>query len=241
MSELFIYHKEKIKVINPPHYQRFNIIIKKSNFKKRVYLTTLWLNAMRHKYIEYSYKEIYTYVKHQGLMELDDQYILDTLHYWNEKKPTWKTETHYEWNQQELFKLFKTKSEVNKFKHSIRNEYGAKKKHQNKVDLVLNFYNSNKELYYSELIEKLQKDVCKKTIDVILNENNIIIQDKSKSFILIERKLNDLFKYRINTSDPKITYEMLAKYIGVSLITLKRFFKENEMYRFKVNKHNENK
>jgi hypothetical protein len=237
-NNLYTYHKERIKVIGFIPLPRLNYYMNKYNRNKRIYFSTLWLNSVCYLFDYLSNSSIYMMVKSMGLMELDDQYILDSIKDYNKDKPHYMIFTHFEWNKEELYKTFCNRKEVNKYKQSIRNKYNASKVHQDKTDLLLNLIENNKSIYYSEVILSLKKKISKNTIKKVLIENDIKLEKKSKSFILIEDKLNDLFKYRIDAVKTKLTIVILSKYTGVGFNTLKRFLIANPEYKIKVDNFN---
>jgi hypothetical protein len=238
----YIYHPEKIKVIGIVPYPMLAHIMKKCNRKKRIYLTTIWLNSMVHRFDDLSYKEIYMMVKCWNVdleyLGLDDQYILDTLKSYNPNKPHFYINTHFEWNMVELYKKLGNKKNVDDYKKSIRNKYSRMKVHNSKSEMVLNLYKNNQNIRLSEIMTYLNKNVSKPTINKVLRENNIVLEKKSKSFILIENRLEDLFKYRIDNVKSKLTLNLLAEYIGVNLKTINRFLIAYPEYKLKIGSFN---
>lgn len=236
-TTLYTYHPIKYKKISIIPFPRLQYYMRKYNRKKRIYFSTLWLNSLCNHFEDYSVAEIYWTAKCMGC-DLEDQYILDTIKNYSPEKPHFYIYTHFEWHKSELYKAFHTKAEVEKFKQTIRNQYSRKKVSDEKTSLVVNLYENNKDIKYNEMINTLKKDMCYNTINKKLKENNIVLEKKSKSFIAIEKKLEDLFKYRIDNVSRKLTYQVLADYCHVKLITFKRFIYANPEYKLKVETFN---
>ena len=166
--------------------------------------------------------------------DLDDQLILDILNEYHPEKPHFCIFTHFEWNQPRLYNMFGSKKEVEKYKYSIRNKYSGENKHQDKTNILLNLYENNKDIMYRDMILALKSKMSKPTALKVLKENNIVLEKKSKSFILIEKKLKDLFQYRIDNVKTKLTYVLLSEYISVNLKTLNRFLLTYPEYKEKI-------
>lgn len=238
MENLYTYHAEKIKKIGIIPLPRLNYYMKKYNRRKRIYFTTLWINSLCNHYEDYSVAEIYWVAKCMGC-ELDDQYILDTIKKYNPNKTHFYIYTHFEWNKSALYKTFGNKKEVEKYKQSIRNKYSRKKVSEEKTSMVINLYENNKDISYRDMFTALKEKMCYNTINKKLNENNIVLEKKSKSFVSIEKKLDALFKYRIDSVSRKLTYQVLADYCQVSLKTFKRYILYNPEYKSKIELFNQ--
>jgi hypothetical protein len=167
--------------------------------------------------------------------ELDDQLIIDLIkNYDYNNSPHFYIFTHFEWNKENLYKTYKNKNDVDRFKRKIINSYSRKKISEEKTNILLNLYEHNKGLSRRDLILHLKKKMCYNSINKKLKENDIHPEKKSKSFTLIENKLKDLFQNRIERVNKKMTNQVLAEYIGVSKRTLIRFLKANNDWKEKI-------
>jgi hypothetical protein len=232
--EHYTYHQEKIKIIGIIPYQRLNYYLRKYGRKKRNYFITLWINSICNIFNYLSVADIYSIIKSMGC-ELDDQLIIDLIkNYDYNNSPHFYIFTHFEWNKENLYKTYKNKNDVDRFKRKIINSYSRKKISEEKTNILLNLYEHNKGLSRRDLILHLKKKMCYNSINKKLKENDIHPEKKSKSFTLIENKLKDLFQNRIERVNKKMTNQVLAEYIGVSKRTLIRFLKANNDWKEKI-------
>jgi hypothetical protein len=228
-TDYYTFYPEKIKVIGIIPLQRLNYYMRSYNRKKRIYFYTLWLNSISYIFEYLSYKELFMMVKSMGLNDLPDEFILEKLKLYNINDDNhFYIYTNFKWNKQNLYKDFKSKIEVDRYKKSIINKFNRQKFSESKNQLVLNVIENNQDITKSELYKKLENQVSSKTIKKIIDNNSIELKDEKKSSIQIEQKLNELFNYKVDKIIKKLTYQMLADYCGVSLKTFKRYIKDSD-------------
>jgi len=227
-TEFYTYYPEKIKVIGIVPIKRMNYYMRRYNKKKRIYFYTLWLNSISYIFEYLSYKEIYFMVKSMGLSDLPDEYILHTLKNYNIHNNHFYIYTNFKWNKEKLYSTFKSKIEVDKYKRSIINKYNRLKFSSKKEEIVLEYIKNNNDITKTELLNKIKKDVSKNTLNKILKNNDIELSKNNLNKKMIDEKLKDLFKYKVEKISKKLTNQLLANYCGVSLSTFKRYIKDSE-------------
>ena len=220
---------------------------KKAGRKQLIQYKLSWLRTLCYKNQEWSYKDLYNWAKKQG-MDIDDQLILDTLKSSENEVKNWNDENsrkilfysniYFVWNMQELYKKFNDKNEIKKWKKIEVIKVNREKNSKKKESMVKYIIENNNGISKLELCKTLKGKVSINTINNILDRNNIKLESKSKASILIENKLDDLFKYRIDAVSKRITYDLLAVYTGVSLKTMKRFIISNNKYKVMIDAFN---
>ena len=103
------------------------------------------------------------------------------------------TPKYFVWDNQSIWREYKTKEEVAKYKRSVVLQYNKDKRSNSKTEMVLEQVKNNPNITFVELVEKLAGKVCRTTILKIVRENNIILSKKSRLYSLIDKKLNELF------------------------------------------------
>ena len=83
-----------------------------------------------------------------------------------------------------------------------------------------------------------ERKISRKTILKIVRGNNLQLNKQSKSFRLIEEKLDQLFKFKIDNVNKIITYDLLANEIGVKKLTLQRYLNESPDQKAKIESFN---
>ena len=111
----------------------------------------------------------------------------------NLKKILICTPKYFVWDKQAIWREYKTKEEVAKYKRRIVLEYNKDKRSGSKVELVLEQVNNNPCISFVELVEKLAGKVCRSTILKIVREYNIVLSNKSRLYSMIDKKLIELF------------------------------------------------
>lgn len=237
----YTYYETKIKVIGFVPYKRLCHYIRRYGRKKRIYFTTIWVNSfvniMLKSKLEIDKRTMYQILKKWNV-DLEDQYLLDTINYYTEDKPHFYVMSHFEWNEDKIWDDFDNILLMKNYKRKIRNVYSGKVKSDTKTKVLMDFYEYDRSIYYGDMLKKVKHKMCEKTMKKILNENEIVLEKKSKSFSKIEQKLEDLFKYRIDSVKQKITYELLSDYCGVSRRTLIRFLNINVQWKQKISDFN---
>ena len=242
------YYPDGIFIPFPVPYSRLLNQKKKCNTKLLLTYKKAWIKTIMYVNKEYTIEQCYTIIKSEGC-ELDDQLILDILKEFekmkklinetNMKKILYCTKVHHIFSKYEMELIRQNEGEegVKKFKIKIKNGNNRRKHSKSCKEEVLS--RITKDISKNELYTLLKGKVSRPTIIKILKENNIILKSKSKSDILIEKKLYNLFKYRIDERMYPLTYSKIAKKYNIKLKTFKRFISNSEKYRVKIKEFNE--
>jgi len=202
-----------------------------------------WLRTLAYFKQEWSYKDLYNWAKRQNF-DLDDQVILDNLRKFEKEVKTYTENTdlkkllictpkYFVWDNPSIWRKYKTKEEVKKYKRRIVLQYIKKKRSDTKIELVLEKVNNNPNISFVELVEELAGKVCRTTILKIVRGNNIVLSKKSRLYSLIDKKLNELFTNKVELVNRILTYKLLAEWIGVHEQEIKRFMKNDPIIKVK--------
>jgi len=236
-DDMYTFHKGRVFVPTNVHYAKLLNIKKHSGSKQLLTYKISWLRTLTYSNQEWSYKVLYNWAKRQNF-DLDDQVILDSLRKFKKEFKTYTIATnlkkilictpkYFVWDKQAIWREYKTKEEVAKYKSRIVLEYNKNKRSNSKIEMVFEQVNNNPNISFVELVEKLAGKVCRTTILKIVRENNIVLSKKSRLYSLIDKKLNELFTYKSDQVKGILTYQLLGEWIGVNEQEIKRFMKEN--------------
>lgn len=227
----YTYHEESIKTLIIVDYLKFSHKIKRYSRSKKNYLVDCWLNTLIFNFRSYSVNNLLKIIKITGFNYpgYDDEYLINHIKTYNNNSNHYYTKSHFEWDYNKLYKDFGEKQYVDKYMCQIRNKHAAEKKLNINKQIVFNLY-ENRDFRIEDMIKKLQGKIKdKRTIKKALKANNITIEKKSKSFILIENRIDDVLK---ELEGKKITDKIIAEKIGVSIGTYKRWKRiKNEQFR----------
>lgn len=226
----YTYHDQPIKRIYIKTYIKFLKSIEKYSDSKKKYLIKCLIRSYCHIFlIEYNYSILETYymIKASGFnfdnLGFDDQFILDFISNYELKEKRnkhYEIETYFEWNYRKL-NLDMNKKEIERYKRKIINKHINEKKLAYSNQIIANLYDDNRDMFMRDIIEKLQGKIKdKRTINRALKANNIVMKKKSKAFLLIESRINDVLN---ELKGQRITNKLVSSKIGVSLITYKRW------------------
>lgn len=253
----YTYHEEAIFIPKPIHYNKMLNMKKHSGKNQLKTYKESWIRTLIYYYPHYSDADIYEEAKILGctIDDIDNDIKYESLlsiikrlrkevKYFNDNTNTnrflFKTKVRFIWNKwkMEEIEIQSGSTAVKQFKRQMISKHNHELISKKKTSLVLEIVNNNVNINRTELISTLKGKVSQKTIDKILSENNITLSKKTKSSIEIEKKLYDLFKYRIDSVSERLTNENLAQYCKVSLNTFKRFIKNNNEYKIKIENFN---
>jgi hypothetical protein len=217
-------------------YAKLLAIKKRCGRKQLLTYKISWLRTMAYFNQEWSYQDLYNRAKRQNF-DLDDQLILDSLRKFMEEVNTYSTNTnlrkllihmpkHFIWDNQEIWRIYKTREEVMKYKRKTVLEHVKKNRSNKKTTMVIEIVNQNQEISLIELADKLNGKVSRTTIIKILKQNNIILAKKSRLNSLIDRKFNELIFKKSDQLKCVLTYKLLGEWMGVSEQQIKRFMKD---------------
>lgn len=203
-----------------------------------------WLRTLAYFKKEWSYQHLYNCAKRQDF-DLDDQVILDILRTFEKEVKSYTKETdlkklliftpkHFVWNNQSIWREYKTKEEVAKYKRRVVLQYVKEKRSHTKIKMVLDQVRNNPNISFVELVENLAGKVCRTTILKIVRQNRVVLSGKSRLYTLIDFKLNELFANKVDLVSQILTYKLLAEWIGVKEQEVKRFMKENPIMKLQL-------
>lgn len=234
---MYTFHEGRVFVPTMIPYAKLLAIKKHSGRKQLLSYKLSWLRTLAYFNKKWSYKVLYNWAKRQNF-DLDDQVILDNLRKFKKEVKTYTEETnlkkllictpkYFVWDNSSIWREYKTKEEVEKYKRKVVLKYNKKKRSNIKIEMVLEQMNNNPSISLIELVERLTGKVCRTTIMKIVRQNNIVLSKKSRLYTLIEKKLNELFTYKSDMVQRVLTYKLLADWIGVKELEIKRFLKDN--------------
>lgn len=134
---------------------------------------------------------------------------------------------HFIWDDQEIWRIYKTREEVMKYKRKTVLEHVKKNLSSKKATMVIEIVNQNPGISFVELADKLTGKVSRTTILKILKENNIILVKRSRLNSLIDKKINELIFTKSDQLKCVLTYKLLGEWIGVNELQIKRYMKDN--------------
>jgi hypothetical protein len=234
---MYTFHEERVLVPAMIPYAKLLAVKKHTGRKQLLTYKISWLRTLAYFKKRWSYKVLYTWAKRQNF-DLDDQLILDSLRKFKKEVKTYTENTdlkkvlicmprYFVWDNPSIWKVYKTKEEVAKYKSRIVLQYNTNKRSNSKIEMVLEQVNNNPCISFVELVEKLAGKVCRTTILKIVRQNNIALSKKSRMYLLIDKKLNELFTHKSDQVKGILTYQLLGEWIGVNEQEIKRFMKEN--------------
>jgi len=234
---MYTFHKDRVFLPTMIPFAKLLNIKKHIGSKQLLTYKISWLRTLAYFNKEWSYQDLYNWAKRQNF-DLDDQIILDSLKKFKKEIYTYTEETdlkkllictpkYFVWDNPSIWRKYKTKEEVKKYKRRVVLQYIKKKRSDTKIELVLEKVNNNPNISFVELVEELAGKVCRTTILKIVRGNNIVLSKKSRLYSLIDKKLNELFTYKSDQVKGILTYLLLGEWIGVNEQEIKRFMKDN--------------
>lgn len=261
-TEFYTYYPDKIKVIDIVDFKKFIYFINlnqkklKKNFNKTfIYYFKLYVNSICYiHYIndKYSFASIYEHIekltKNNNVVEhiITDDIIIDyikdgmknlQINIENKNKNMYMVQKNYIWNNSNLNKYFECdKEKIKDYKRTIINKNISEKKSLKKTNDIIEVINNNKNMNKSELMNSLKSVASKNKIYSVLKDNDIKLNSKSKTYIMIENKLNNFFNGYIDYDkfNKIITYDILAENMNISKRTIVRFFNEYPDFKNKL-------
>ena len=240
---MYTFHERRVFVPTMIPYSALLNLKKHSGRKQLLTYKISWLRTLAYFNKKLSYKVLYNWAKRHNF-DLDDQIILDSLRKFKKEVQTYTEETnlkkllicmprHFVWDNLSIWREYKTKEEVKKYKRRVVLQYNKNKVSKNKIDMVLEQVNNNPNISFSELVERLTGKVSRTTILKIVRQNHIVLSKKSRIQTMIDNKLNDLFTNKKELVNRVLTYKLLAELCGVREQEIKRFMKVNTDQRIK--------
>jgi len=245
---MYKYFEEKVFAPTLMHYQKFLATQNHSGSKLLRVNKIKWLRTLVYFKKDLSLNSLYRIAKHQGL-DLEDFLILKFIGIFKEEIKTYNETTdlkallffsprNFIWDENEISKVYKDKEGVQKFKRKTVCQYNNITRSKIKETEVLNIVQKNPLFTLNDLVSYFDGKISRKTISKIISGNNIQLNKQSKSFRLIEEKLDQLFKYKIDNVNKIITYALLANEIGVKKITLQRYLNQSPDQKSKIESFN---
>ena len=234
---MYTFHKDRVLVPAMIPFAKLLNIKKHSSSKQLLTYKISWLRTLAYFKEEWSYQNLYNWAKRQNF-DLDDQVILDSLKKFKKEVKTYTEETdlkkllictpkYFVWDNQAIWKEYKIKEEVEKYKKRVVLKYVKKRRSDSKIEMVMEQIENNPNISFVELVERLSGKICRTTILKIVRQNNIVLSKKSRLQTLIDKRLNELYTNKVDLVSQILTYKLLAEWIGVKEQEIKRFMKDN--------------
>jgi hypothetical protein len=245
---MFKYSEEKVFVPTLMHYQKFLATQKHSGSRLLKRNKIKWLRTLVYSKNDLTQNSLYRIAKNQGL-DFKDSLIRKLIGIFKEEVKTYNETTNlkdflffsprnYVWDENEISKVYKNKKEAHTFKRRIVCQNNNITRSKIKEMEVLNIVQNNPLFTFIELVRYFEGKISRKTILKIVRENNLQLNKQSKSFRLIEEKLDQLFKFKIDNVNNIITYDLLANAIGVKKLTLQRYLNQSPDQKARIESFN---
>lgn len=240
---MYTFHKDRVFVPTIIPFVKLLNIKKHTGSKQLLSYKISWLRTLAYFNQEWSYQNLYNWAKRQNF-DLDDQVILDSLKKFKEEVKTYTEETdltkilictpkYFSWDNQSIWREFKTKEEVEKYKKRIVLQYVKGRRSDTKIGMVLEQIENNPNISFVELVHRFSGKICRTTILKIVRQNNIVLSKKSRLQTLINKRLNELLTIKADLVTRILTYKLLSEWIGVKEQEIKRFMKDNPEQKIK--------
>ena len=234
---MYTFHKDRVFAPSMIPFAKLLNMKKHTGSKQLLTYKISWLRTLAYFNREWSYQNLYNWAKRQNF-DLDDQVILDSLKKFKEEVKTYTEETvlrkrlictpkYFVWDNQSIWKVYKTKEEVEKYKKRVVLQYVKEKRSDTKIEMVLEQIENNPNISFVELVERLSGKICRTTVLRIVRQNNIVLSKKSRLQTLIDKRINELLTNKGDLVNRILTYKLLAEWIGVKEQEIKRFMKDN--------------
>jgi hypothetical protein len=234
---MYTFHKDRVLVPAMIPLAKLLNIKKNTGSKQLLTYKISWLRSLAYFNREWSYQNLYNWAKRQNF-DLDDQVILDGLKKFKEEVKTYTEETdlkkllictpkYFVWDNQAIWKEYKIKEEVKKYKRRIVLQYVKGRRSDAKLEMVLEQIKNNPSISFRDLVHRLSGKICRTTVLKIVRQNNIVLSKKSRLQTLIDKRLNELLTNKVDLVNRILTYKLLAEWIGVKEQEIKRFMKDN--------------
>lgn len=234
---MYKYFEEKIFAPTLMHYQKFLATQNHSGSNLLKVNKRKWLRTLVYFRNDLSQNTLYRIAKNQGL-DFEESLILKLIGIFKEEIKTYNETTNLKdllffsprnfiWDENEISEVFKDKEEALKFKRKTVCQINNITRGKVKEMEVINIVQNNPSFTLNELVCYFDGKISRKTILKIVRGNNLQLIKQSKSFRLIEEKLDHLFKFKIDNVNNIITYDLLANAIGVKKLTLQRYLNQS--------------
>ena len=245
---MYQYHQEGVFVPSLIPFKRLIAQKRYSGRKELIKYKLSWLRTLVFFNRDFSDNHLLNLAKKEGfdlkykvtksLLTIMKQEVDSIDQNGNAKKLIIHTKRHFIWDEKALLERFKTKDKIKQYKKMIIAQHMNQMRSKKKEELVMEQIQNNSTITLNELVRRLDGRVGRKFISNLIKQKKLAVSRQSKLYSLIGKKLNELFKYKVDYVNEVMTYQLLAEWIGVKRLTLQRYLNDHPDQKSKIKTFN---